>query len=298
MCGVVGFWSHGRPEQTRTVVRDMIAASHHRGPDASGSVEIPLDSSQPRPGTHSPFHPRPQRRLAPAHARCRLRFLAHLQRRNLQLPPVARGAGSLGREILAPPAIPKFCCARWSQWGEAALTKLEGMFAFAFWDGRERTLLLARDRMGIKPLYYCRAGRDFAFASEVKALERAHICPLTLDRDAVDSFLAYGAVIGPNTIFQEIRELGAWPSAARSQRRPGSRLRVLVAQPATWRERLRQVDQDFEQAVAQIRERLALRRRIRIWSATFRWASFSPAASTPACWRCWRRACARARSRC
>src|SRR5271168_2957211 len=45
MCGVVGIWSHGRPEQTRAAVRDMIAASRHRGPDASGSIEIPLDTS-------------------------------------------------------------------------------------------------------------------------------------------------------------------------------------------------------------------------------------------------------------
>ncbi len=95
------------------------------------------------------------------------------------------------------------------EWGDSALQKIEGMFAFAFWDGRRGNLLLARDRMGIKPLYYCVGSGGFAFASEVKVLERAGICSFTVDADAVDSFLAYGAVIGPRTIFREVRELGA-----------------------------------------------------------------------------------------
>jgi asparagine synthase (glutamine-hydrolysing) len=109
--------------------------------------------------------------------------------------------------------------------------------------------------MGIKPLYYQAGPREFAFASEVKALERAHIGPLTLDRDAVDSFLAYGAVIGPNTIFKEIREL-----------EPGHLLRINargeVADSEYWSltgtltESTAADSQSFEQAVAQIRERL------------------------------------------
>ena len=63
------------------------------------------------------------------------------------------------------------------QWGDAgaALDKLDGMFAFAFWNGRARTLLLARDRMGIKPLYYYSGPRGVAFASEVKVLERGRL---------------------------------------------------------------------------------------------------------------------------
>ena len=89
--------------------------------------------------------------------------------------------------------------------------------------------------MGIKPLYYYSRAARFAFASEVKALEHAHICPLTLDRDAVDSFLAYGAVIGPNTIFQEIRELepGHLLRVIATARLP---IRILVAQPQPGRE--------------------------------------------------------------
>ncbi len=255
MCGVVGVWSHGRPEQARAAVRDMIAASMHRGPDASGSVEIPLATSNLVLGhtrlsildlsdaSRQPMHD--------ADSGSWLIFNGEIYNfRHLRAELETLGAKfstSGDTEVLLRALV---------QWGEAALNKLEGMFAFAFWDGRERNLLLARDRMGIKPLYYCRAGRDFAFASEVKALERAHICPLTLDRDAVDSFLTYGAVIGPNTIFQEIRELD-----------PGHMLRIhgdgRVADSEYWSlsrslgESAAPEHQDFEQSVSQIRERLA-----------------------------------------
>ena len=128
------------------------------------------------------------------------------------------------------------------------------MFAFAYWDGRERTLLVARDAMGIKPLYYHAGAGTFAFASEVKAMERAQICPLTLDEDAVDSFLSYGAVIGPSTIRKEIREL-----------EPGHLLRVNARREVTEREYWSLTDATaetspfagtFEEAASFIRERL------------------------------------------
>ncbi len=100
MCGVVGFWSHGRPEQTRAAVRDMIAASQHRGPDASGSVEIPLATSSLVLGhTRLSILDLSDASRQPMHD-ADSGFLAHLQRRDLQLPPVARGAGDAGREVL------------------------------------------------------------------------------------------------------------------------------------------------------------------------------------------------------
>ena len=64
--------------------------------------------------------------------------------------------------------------AAWAEWGVECLPRLNGMFAFAIWDDRERTLLLVRDRVGIKPLYYAQTSGDetngFVFASEVKAI--------------------------------------------------------------------------------------------------------------------------------
>ena len=80
------------------------------------------------------------------------------------------------------------------------------MFAFAFWDGRDaRCCWLAIAWASSR--FTTTGPARLAFASEVKALERANLGPLTLDREAIDSFLAYGAVLGPNTIYREIREL-------------------------------------------------------------------------------------------
>ena len=66
--------------------------------------------------------------------------------------------------------------------GPAFVERLRGMFAFAIWDEHERTCFLARDRFGIKPLYYHESGGVLAFASEVRALVRSGVVPATIDR--------------------------------------------------------------------------------------------------------------------
>lgn len=82
--------------------------------------------------------------------------------------------------------------AAYAEWGVECLSRLNGMFAFAIWDRRERTLFVARDRLGVKPLSYCWDGRRFAFASEAKALHAAGIAPGGFDPDAVYEYLARG----------------------------------------------------------------------------------------------------------
>ena len=89
------------------------------------------------------------------------------------------------------------------------LPRLRGMFAFAAWDGRRRTLLLARDRFGIKPLYYRLAGGTLAFASELGALVRQPGFDATIDPEAVEAFLAYNSIPAPHTIYAGVRKLPA-----------------------------------------------------------------------------------------
>jgi asparagine synthase (glutamine-hydrolysing) len=81
------------------------------------------------------------------------------------------------------------------------------MFAFAIWDARTRTLFLARDRLGIKPLYFYRDGEIFAFASEMKALFELPGLPRTVDPGALAQFLLQRYVIGPNTILKDVQKL-------------------------------------------------------------------------------------------
>jgi asparagine synthase (glutamine-hydrolysing) len=92
----------------------------------------------------------------------------------------------------------------YEEWGAAFAERLRGMFAIAIWDARERRLVLARDRFGIKPLYYRDAGGELAFASELDALPRGEI-----DLDAVEAFLAFNVVPAALSIFREIRKLPA-----------------------------------------------------------------------------------------
>src|SRR5438067_821480 len=81
---------------------------------------------------------------------------------------------------------------------------LRGMFAVAIWDARRRRLVLARDRYGIKPLYYRHVGGVLEFASELRALPRGEI-----DVDALEAFLAFNSIPAPYSIFREIRKLPA-----------------------------------------------------------------------------------------
>ena len=92
----------------------------------------------------------------------------------------------------------------YEQHGDAFAERLRGMFAVAIWDARRRRLVLARDRFGIKPLYYRDAGGELAFASELRALPRGEI-----DLDAVEAFLAFNSIPAPLTIFRETRKLPA-----------------------------------------------------------------------------------------
>ena len=91
--------------------------------------------------------------------------------------------------------------------GAACVTQLRGMFAFAIWDARARTLLLARDRFGIKPLYVVSGPWGIAFASELKALTAAGLTSRALDWDALDMYFQLGYVPAPATPFRDVRKL-------------------------------------------------------------------------------------------
>ena len=95
----------------------------------------------------------------------------------------------------------------WHEYGPAMVHALEGMFAFAVWDERQRRLLIARDRFGEKPLYYTERGGQLIFASELTALLAGLDFAPELDREVVDSFFVHGYVTGPQAIVRGVRRL-------------------------------------------------------------------------------------------
>jgi asparagine synthase (glutamine-hydrolysing) len=91
--------------------------------------------------------------------------------------------------------------------GDAVVEDLHGMFAFAMWDRRRQRLLLARDRLGIKPLYYTWTDTELLFASEIKALLAASEVPPAFNEDALPEFLATRFLSGEDTFFRNVRKL-------------------------------------------------------------------------------------------
>src|SRR4051794_34880714 len=94
----------------------------------------------------------------------------------------------------------------YAEHGLAFAERLRGMFAIAVWDARKRRLVLARDRFGIKPLYWSQEGGRLAFASELKALQRRPQASTEVDLDAVEAFLAFNSIPTPLSIYRPARK--------------------------------------------------------------------------------------------
>lgn len=113
--------------------------------------------------------------------------------------------------------------AAFRKWGVACLEKLNGMFAFAVWDDREKQLTLVRDRAGIKPLYFAQIGNGLVFASEIKAILATGYVAAEIDQQALDQFLTFLWPVPPNTMFRGIEQIMpghfiVWKDGAVSQR--------------------------------------------------------------------------------
>lgn len=144
----------------------------------------------------------------------------------------------------------------YEEFGDECVKYLNGMFAFAIWDGCNRRLFLARDRFGIKPLYYAVIGRRMVFASEIKSILRHPGVDRSIDFVALNEYLSFEYVPTPRTIFKSIRRLPPghtlvfsdrgleinpyWDlSLAKSERRP----------PVSWREYQERLRQEIRDAV-------------------------------------------------
>ncbi|MBF0624389.1 MAG: amidotransferase 1, exosortase A system-associated [Magnetococcales bacterium] len=109
----------------------------------------------------------------------------------------------------------------WESWGPDCVTRLQGMFALAVWDRNRQSLFLARDRLGIKPLYYTQTGDGWLlFASELPGLLAHPGCPRSLDPLGLEDYLAFGYLPDPRTIYQGVHKL-----------EPGHRLLVEWGRP-------------------------------------------------------------------
>src|SRR5215510_2821380 len=252
MCGIGGFLVDGGAAGRRETLQRMLKSLHHRGPDDEGAY---LDDHV-------------------ALGVCRLSVIDLDTGRQ----PIANEDGTvqvvLNGEIYNFPELRAWLEQRghtfrtrsdaevivhaYEEDGEDCVRRLNGMFAFALWDASRRRLLLARDRMGEKPLYYHAGRKRFVFGSELRALLECPEVPRTLNLESLSRYLLFECVPAPYSILEDIRKLPPGhlltvsaddPPRLRCYWRPSFAPAPSLSEPE-WRERLR------AQLEASVRSRL------------------------------------------
>lgn len=202
MCGIAGVISKSR-EKTLTSINRMNATQAHRGPDASHTYISQSGTS---------FVGLGHRRLS----------IIDLSDRGKQ-PMINTKTGSVlcfNGEIYNYKSIRNELKAEGFNffsssdtevllyamecWGESALTKIEGMYAFAFFCPKNRNLFLARDPLGIKPLYFGVGEQGFCFSSELRAIQSTGMVRTAISQEAVSGLLAFGSVPEPQTLLEDV----------------------------------------------------------------------------------------------
>jgi len=207
MCGIVGILArHGAAPDLEVLAR-MMDAIRHRGPDDAGNFsdgEVALGfrrlSIIDLAGGHQP--------LSTACGRYTIAFNGEIYNYRELRAELERDHGFTFRTASDTEVVVNAV----KLWGPDALSRLNGMFAFAVWDSQERALLLARDRIGKKPLYYSTSPRGIVFASEIKSLLEHPEVPRALDESCLPGFLAYRYLPGDETLLAGVHCLpaGAW----------------------------------------------------------------------------------------
>jgi asparagine synthase (glutamine-hydrolysing) len=202
MCGIVGIArAAGDPAIPPSVVQRMAAAIVHRGPDDEGfhATEHALIGMRrlsiiDLAGGHQPIANEDQTLWVVCNGEI-YNFQA------LRADLIRRG------HLFRTGSDVEVLLHLYEEHGERFLEHVSGMFAAALWDERRKRLILVRDRLGIKPLYYAESRGSLAFASEMKSLLEVPGIGRELDRDALAEYLTLGYTVAPRTLFSRIRKL-------------------------------------------------------------------------------------------
>lgn len=210
MCGIVGILAEGAtvsPEMLERATRSLA----HRGPDDHGTVllrseapipvEIGLGNRRLSILDLSPMGHQPMKDPATGSWIAYNGEIYNFRELRSRLE-------NLGERFISH-SDTEVLLKAYARFGDAFVQELRGMFAFAIWDARKSRLLLARDPMGIKPLYFYRANRHLLFASEVRTLLSTGLVPRRLDHDGLLSYLTFGSVYDPLTLVEGVFALPA-----------------------------------------------------------------------------------------
>ncbi len=218
MCGITGFLVNGVPEDQRATLRRMTDSLRHRGPDDEG---LYLDE----------YVALGARRLSVIDLRTGRQPVSNedgsvwvVQNGEIYNFRALRGKLERLGHVFRTGSDTEVLVHAYEEYGEDCVSSLDGMFAFAVWDAVHRTLFLARDRMGEKPLYYYAGPAAFVFGSELRALLEHPAVPLELSVESLSRYLAFEYVPAPHSILAGVAKL---PPGHMLTVAPGSKPRVV-----------------------------------------------------------------------
>ena len=200
MCGIAGYFHRDMKSVDPAVMQHMTDAIKHRGPDAEGFfTKGPVSFGHRRLSiidlsekSNQPFHE--------SSGRYSIIFNGEIYN-YLELKQQLSGYNFITT------GDTEVVLASYIKWGPAAFQKLKGMFAFAIWDDLEHRLILVRDRLGVKPLYFYQTDSFVLFGSEIRSLLASGLIPRKLDTVALWDYLSFQSFQRPTTIIEGIQEL-------------------------------------------------------------------------------------------
>ncbi len=206
MCGIAGIYGLQGTDSPEAIVGRMNDALAHRGPGAAGiwkGSNVVLGHRRLRIIDLSEAADQP---FSTADGECTIVFNGEIYNYRELRSELERGESPYSFRTNSDTEV---LLAAYMRWGSDMLHRLHGMFAFAIMDERRQELFLARDRMGIKPLYVFQNDHHIVFASEVRALLASGLVPRVVDRDALVDHMRYQTVHAPRTLVKEVHMLEA-----------------------------------------------------------------------------------------
>jgi asparagine synthase (glutamine-hydrolysing) len=202
MCGISGFYSFENVF-TEAELHEMTNAIAHRGPDAFGYYKDDVVGLGHRRLSIIDLSENANQPMTSADGRYIIVYNGEVYNyREIAVELKQKYKTNFKTSSDTEVIIEAYAC-----YGPDFVNKLNGMFAIAIYDKLKKEIFVCRDRVGIKPLYYFWDGKNFAFASELKALTKTAFIPLEINRNAVYQFLHLGFIPAPQSIYQSIKKL-------------------------------------------------------------------------------------------
>jgi len=200
MCGIAGIFGITDRQKSGSLVQRMTDKIAHRGPDDQGIYVDDMVALGHRrlaildlsPAGHQPMHSED--------GNLEIIF-------NGEIYNFMEIRESLTGYKFKTRSDTEMMLAAYQEWGKECVHRFNGMFAFAIWDKKAQTLFIARDRLGIKPVYYHFSGGVLQFASEIRALFETGLVPRKIDRKSIADYFMYQTVHAPDTIIENVKML-------------------------------------------------------------------------------------------